>query len=235
MKKNIEFPVNLLVLVTAIAITIMTGCQKEEEDPNAIKDGDGNTYTSVTIGTQTWLVENLRTTKYNDGSSVPFVTDDVAWENLSNTGSPGCCWYENNEAANKSTYGALYNWHAVHTGKLCPTGWHVPSDEEWTALITYLGGENEASGKLREAGTAHWNSPNSDATNSSGFTALPAGFRQSNGSYYKKGEFGVWWSATEVNGDPVSAWERYLVNDYNHAYRGTDPKNFAFSVRCIKN
>lgn len=235
MKKNIEFAVYLLVLVTAIFITVTTGCKKEEDDPNAIKDGDGNVYTSITIGTQTWLVENLKTTKYNDGSSVPLVSDDDAWYNLEDPGTPGCCWYDNNEAANKSTYGALYNWHAVNTGKLCPVGWHVPSDEEWTVLITQLGGENEASGKLREAGTTHWNSPNSEATNSSGFTALPAGFRYSDGPYERKGMFGVWWSATEENGDPDYAYERYLVYDYNYAYRGTDYKSFAFSVRCIKN
>jgi uncharacterized protein (TIGR02145 family) len=221
-----------VMLVIALLAIITSGCKKnEEDDPSIIKDGDGNIYQPVTIGTQIWLVENLKTTKYNDGSSVPLVTDDVEWENLA---TPGYCWYENNETANKSSYGGLYNWYAVNTNKLCPKGWHVPTDEEWTALITQLGGESEASGKLKEAGTAHWKSPNTNASNSSGFTALPGGFRKSNGSYEKKGEFGVWWSATEENGDPLDAWERYLVFDNNYAYRGTDPKKLAFSVRCIK-
>ncbi|MDZ7633121.1 MAG: fibrobacter succinogenes major paralogous domain-containing protein [Bacteroidales bacterium] len=211
---------------------LASSCKKEENNPDAIKDGDGNVYTSITVGTQIWLVENLKTTKYNDGGSIPLVIDDPAWENLA---TPGYCWYENNETSNKSTYGALYNWYAVTTGKLCPTGWHVPTDDEWTTLITQLGGEAEASGKLREAGTAHWNSPNTDADNSSKFTALPGGFRQLSGNYVNKGEFGVWWSATEDNLSSDSAWERYLVYDYNNAYRGSDLKNLGFSVRCIKN
>lgn len=232
MRKDTKFLVFQGVFLTTFLITLITGCKKEENDPDAIKDGDGNVYTSISIGTQTWLVENLKTTQYTDGSSVPLVSDDIAWQDLT---EPGRCWYDNNEESNKNPYGALYNWYAVNTGKLCPVGWHVPSDEEWTALITFLGGEEEASGKLRETGTTHWQSPNIEATNSSGFTALPGGFRTSAGIYEKKGEVGVWWSSTEVNGSPDDAWERYLVFDNTYAYRGADFKSLAFSGRCIKN
>ena len=116
---------------------------------------------------------NLKTTKYNDGTSIPNVTNDTSWSNLT-TGA--YCWY-NNDVSYKNPYGALYNWYAVNTGKLAPKGWHVPSDAEWTTLITYLGGESIAGGKLKEAGTTHWLSPNTEATNSTGFSALPGGRR----------------------------------------------------------
>jgi len=224
----------MAIALTAVLISFLaTGCKKDEDDdPDAIKDGDGNVYTALTIGTQVWLTENLKTTRYNDGTAVPLVTDDVAWENLS---TPGFRWYDNNASANKNTYGALYNWFAVNTGKLCPTGWHVPTDAEWTDLITFLGGASEASGKMRDTGTTHWKSPNTGATNESGINALPGGFRQSNGSFTKLGEFGVWWSSTENSSATDSAWERYLVYDFNNAYRGSDIKRLGFSVRCMKN
>ena len=135
--------------------------------PLTATDIDGNVYHTVTIGTQIWMVENLKTTRYNDGSPIPFVTDSSSWSNLT---TPGYCWY-NNDTTNKNTYGALYNWFAVNTGKLAPTGWHVPTDDEWTTLTTYLGGESIAGGKLKETGTTHWRTPNAGATNEIGFTA----------------------------------------------------------------
>ena len=114
---------------------------------DGINDIDGNAYNKVTIGRQTWLVENLRTTKYNDGTLIPLVQDNTAWSNLI---TPGYCWFDNDEVANKNPYGALYNWYAVNTGKLCPSGWHVPTDTEWTTLIDNLGGLDVAGGKLKE-------------------------------------------------------------------------------------
>ena len=110
--------------------------------PNVV-DIDGNVYHTVTIGTQVWMVENLKTTKYNDGTAIPLVTDNTAWGALT---TPGYCWYNNDSATYKNTYGALYNWYAVNTGKLAPTGWHVPTDSEWTVLTTYLGGQSVAGG-----------------------------------------------------------------------------------------
>ena len=157
------------------------------------QDGDGNNYPIVTIGTQTWMTENLKTTKYNDGTDIPLVIVDTAWNSLS---TPAYCWY-NNDFINKVNYGALYNWYTVSTSKLCPKGWHVLSDAEWTVLTTYLG--DNAGGKLKEAGFTHWSSPNTVATNESGFTALPGGFRWSSGYFYFVGYNGLWWSSSEYH------------------------------------
>lgn len=159
-----------------------------------VTDSDGNVYNTVTIGTQVWMAENLRTTKYKDNTAIPLVTDNTAWTNLS---TPGYCWYNNDAATNKSTYGALYNWYTVNTGKLCPTGWHVPTDAEWSTLTTCLGGVGVAGGKLKEAGTSHWMSPNVGATNETGFTALPSGYRYAGGTFEYNGLGGWWWSSTE--------------------------------------
>ena len=174
-----------------LLIFLIHFCKKS--DDNVIKDGDGNVYTSVKIDTQVWIVENLKTTKYNDGIAIPLVTDNSDWGNLTTS---AYCWYTNDAAANKSTYGSIYNWYAVNTGKLCPTGWHVPTDEEWTILINYLGGGSVAGNKLKEAGTIHWISPNA-GTNESGFTALPGGRRTSAGIYVSLTDYGYWWSSTE--------------------------------------
>ncbi|MFZ4572381.1 MAG: fibrobacter succinogenes major paralogous domain-containing protein [Bacteroidales bacterium] len=132
------------------ALLILSSCSKNTDGnpapiPGTTTDVDGNLYHSVTIGTQVWMDENLKTTKYNDGSSIPLVTDSIAWINMT---TPGYCWYHNNAAAYKNTYGALYNWYAVNTGKLAPTGWHVPTDAEWTILVAYLGGELLAGGRI---------------------------------------------------------------------------------------
>jgi len=192
-------------------------------------DIDGNIYHTVKIGTQTWTVENLKTTKYNDGTAIPLVTDGTAWGNLT-TGA--YCWYNNDVNANKATYGALYNWYAVNTGKLAPTGWHVPTDAEWTTLSTYLGGDNVSGGALKEAGTAHWASPNSGATNSSGFSALPGGYRYYNGYFYYIGSYGYWWSATETAAS--GAYYRYLFYDYSDLSRNSYFKSCGFSVRLVR-
>lgn len=194
-----------------------------------VTDIDGNIYTTVKIGTQEWMVENLKTTRYNDGSSIPLVTDFAAWGNLI---SPGYCWY-NNDVSNKSSYGALYNWFSVNTGKLAPTGWHVPSNAEWTTLTNFLGGENGAGGKLKETGTTHWNAPNTGATNETGFTALPGGWRGDNGNFYNLNANAFLWSSTNYN--TTTAWWRILYYDYNMVYPYEDGSYvLGFSVRCIK-
>jgi len=197
----------------------------------SITDIDGNTYKTVTIGTQTWMAENLKVTKYNDGIAIPNVTDNTAWSELT-TGA--LCDYDNTPS-NSETYGKLYNWHAVNTGKLCPTGWHVPSDAEWTELTDYLG-EN-AGGKLKatgtiEAGTGLWYDPNTGATNETGFTALPGGHRLYDGTFYYVGNFGHWWSATEVDTD--SAWHRGMNDGNSGVDRFGDNKELGFSVRCLR-
>jgi uncharacterized protein (TIGR02145 family) len=202
---------------------------------STVTDIDGNVYYTVTIGSQVWMAENLKTTKYNDGTSIPLVTGDIQWNALS---TPGYCWYNNDAATFKSTYGALYNWYAVNVlsngGKnVCPAGWHVPTYAEWTMLMTYLGGENIAGGKLKETGTAHWVEPNTGATNESGFTALPGGLHA--GSYGYIGNSGHWWSSTEHPNDNVYAGDmglNYYVTYATQSYYGS--KNLGYSVRCLR-
>lgn len=195
-------------------------------------DQNGNTYKTITIGTQTWMAENLRVTKYRNGDPIPNVTDNTAWTTLT-TGA--YCSYNN--TANKddiASYGRLYNWYAASDSRnIAPLGWHVPTDAEWTTLTTYLGGETVAGGKMKEAGTTHWTSPNTSATNESGFTALPSGYRSDgDGSFDYLGSGGLWWSSTADGA--TYAWDRYLnyVNPLcNRSYYG---KQYGFAVRLIK-
>ena len=175
------------------------------------------------------MAENLKTTKYNDGTNIPLVTDISTWSNLS---TPGYCWFNNNPANYMAIYGALYNWYSVKTEKLCPIGWHVPDDAEWTMLSNYLGGENVAGGKLKETGLIHWLNPNSGATNESGFTALPGGNRTDYAAFNDIGNFGYWWSATEYNN--TYAWLRYLFYDNSTFKRVSYDNKSGFSVRCLK-
>jgi len=215
-----------------LVLILTNSCEKEddEETPSTtITDKDGNVYTSVIIGTQEWMVENLKTTKYNDGTDIPLVTDDYEWEVLT---TPGYCWYDN-DITNKTPYGALYNWYAVNTGKLCPTGWHVHTDAEWTTLTTYLGGENVAGGKLKEAGTTHWASPNTGAVDEYDFTALPGGGRDVDGTFLYFGYEGYWWSATGYSATDAYCWAMYY--DYSRIFRNYVSKKVGFSVRCVKN
>ena len=193
-------------------------------------DIDGNVYNTVTIGTQVWMVENLKTTKYRNGDMIANVTFDATWV-ASNTGS--YCWYNNDAATYKATYGALYNWYAVADSRnIAPAGWHVATDAEWTTLTTFLGGESVAGGKLKETGTSHWLSPNTGTTNSSGFTAFPGGLRYSNGAFGSVGYYGYWWTSTEFS--TTNTWYRYMSYYYSYAYGGYDSKYFGFSVRCLQ-
>ena len=201
----------------------------------SVSDVEGNTYKTVTIGNQIWMAENLKTTKYNDGTTIPLVTDSTVWKKLS---TPGYCWYNNDATANKNIYGALYNWYTLNTGKLCPTGWHVPSDAEWTILTTYLGGETVAGGKLKETGTSHWLSPNTGATNESGFAAVPGGYRYFGGTFYDLGGFGYWWSTTESFSMEYSfttiAYYLQMYYGYSGVSRSYFEKQRGFSVRCLR-
>jgi len=195
-----------------------------------LTDFDGNVYHTVTIGSQVWMVENLKTTRYNDGTSIQLVTDTAAWRQLAT--SPGYCWYNNNVIIYGNTYGAMYNWYTVNTGKLAPTGWHVPTDAEWTILTVFLGGESVAGGKLKETGFAHWLNPNTEATNETGFTAMGGGWRDRyDGSSYKSlNEYGYWWSST--SGDGRGREINYYTGNVK---RANYYANYGFSVRCVKN
>lgn len=212
-------------------LTFTNSCKKDSNSSLTVTDIDSNVYHTVTIGTQVWMVENLKTTKYNDGTAIPNVTDSTAWSGLS---TPAYCWYNNDSITNKTTYGALYNLYTVNTGKLCPTGWHVPTDAEWTTLTTYLGGESVAGGKLKETGTTHWLSPNTGAINESDFTALPGGYRYYSGIFNYVGKYGYWWSSTEDESNNSWAWDRDMVFNYNVVFRDINYKNNGFSVRCLR-
>ena len=195
----------------------------------AVNDIDGNGYNSVTIGTQTWMAKNLKTSKYNDGEIIPLVVDNTGWATLI---TPGYCWYNNDDATNKTSYGAMYNWYATNTNKLCPTGWHVPTDAEWTILTNYLGGISAAGGKMKEAGIMHWTTPNTGATNESEFTALPGGYRDRTGIFYYIGDYGRWWCSTEF--DAQSGWGRGMGYNVGNISVYGYIKQIGFSVRCLK-
>lgn len=201
---------------------------------DGVIDVDGNVYSKVTITMsdgkkQVWLVENLKTTKYNDGTSIPNLADNTAWAGLADG---AYCWYNNDEAAYKNTYGALYNWHAVSTGKLCPENWHVPTKAEWLKLVISVGGEDLGGGYLKEADTLHWLSPNSHGSNFFGFTALPGGTRSGlDGNYRSIGRVGYWWSSTSI---AYSAWERLMYFDNSKISELQDLKTSGKSVRCLR-
>ena len=184
---------------------------------------------TIQIGTQIWMSKNLGVAFYRNGDPIPQVTDATAWAGL----TTGAWCYYNNDPTQGTTYGKLYNWYAVNDPRgLAPQGWHIPSDAEWTTLETTLEGDAVAGGKMKEAGTPHWTSPNTGGTDNSGFTGLPGGYRFINGSFDFIGNYGFWWSSTE-NGI-AGAWYRYLSDIYGVARRNYYNKEFGFSVRCVR-
>jgi uncharacterized protein (TIGR02145 family) len=194
-----------------------------------VTDIDGNVYQTVTIGSQVWMAENLKVTHYRNGDSIPNVTSVSAWANLK-TGA--YCEY-NDDVSNIATYGRLYNWHAaVDSRNIAPAGWHVPTDAEWQTLVDYLGDSTVAGGKMKEVGATHWLSPNTGATNESGFTALPGGCRHFLGTYYSMRGYAIFWSSTEINS--LGAWYRSLISSDSVIHRNCDYTRTGYSVRCVK-
>ena len=239
-----------VALIPCLSLTVLYSCQKDVIDKDSIidmdqmssyalsddgnltqgkvKDIDGNFYKKVKIGKQWWMAENLKTTHYNDGIPIPLITDNSEWSALT---SGAYCFFLNDET-NKKDHGALYNWNAVSTGKLCPKGWHVPSDEEWHQLVLFLDPDaimNSrditrwesliAGGKLKEEGILHWKSPNYGATNESGFTAIPGGVRDPDGSFRDIEGLAHLWSSTEGREPSSTAWTRYLGYGDEHVGR----------------
>ncbi len=224
--------------------------------PTTVTDYDGNSYNTVVIGNQVWMAENLKVTHYADGTEIPFISNNADWADLEDD-DKGYCWYDDNESAYKNTYGALYTWAAAMGDNavssdtnpsgvqgVCPDDWHLPSDAEWKELEMELGmtqaqadatnwrGTDEG-GKMKEAGTTHWDNPNTDATNESGFTALPGGYRHyDHGDFGGLGSNGYFWSATEY--DATYTWYRRLLYDYSDVNRGSSNKSYGFSVRCLR-
>jgi uncharacterized protein (TIGR02145 family) len=208
----------------------------------ACTDGDNNNYPVVEIGAQIWMAENLKTTSYNNGAHFPEIKDNNSWS--IETGR-AYCWYNNDSASYKDTYGALYNWFAVEGKvinpfkpwyiwyqKICPTGWRVPSKDNWAYLTTYLG--VNAGLKLKETGTGHWESPNTGATNETGFSALPGGERMvliQFTAFSNMGKRGFWWSSSNYGFD--MAWYRGVYNSIYGEVSHTTMRN-GYSIRCIK-
>lgn len=203
------------------------------EEFGTLTDIDNNTYYTIEVGTQTWTAENLRTTRFSNGDEISYVADNADWSNYGLSGWPAACSVNNN-SANDSEYGRLYNWYAVNDGrKLCPDGWKVPSHEDWVVLSDFLGGEALAGGKLKEAGTTHWLEPNVGATNDIYFSALPAGYRYEDGIFYNLGYQVNFWSSTSWNDE--YARMRFIDNDstwFRANFVGK--KSRGYSVRCIK-
>lgn len=197
-----------------------------------VSDLDNNVYRTVTIGTQTWMAENLRTTKYRNGDEIPEITSNTSWKDL--TSDAYCNYGNTTDMDDVATFGRLYNWFAVSDSRnLAPVGWHVATDAEWTTLATFLGGATEAGGKMKETGTTHWNSPNTGANNSSGFTALPAGRREyTDGSFINSGFNGFWWTSSAYN--PDYSWYRQINYDGAIINAANFHKQYGFSVRCVK-
>jgi uncharacterized protein (TIGR02145 family) len=198
---------------------------------DGVTDIDGNSYSSVIIGNQEWITENLKTTTYNDGTSIELVVDNTDWY-YNTTGA--YCWYDNDKAQYAETYGALYNWYAVETGNLCPDGWHVPTDEEWTTLENFLANNgHEGSEGIALKSNYGWSSGhNSYGTDDYGFTALPGGVRGNSSNYMNVGNTGYWWSATEDSA--TDAWRLRLFYDDSDIDRSYSDKGAGFSVRCLK-
>ena len=241
-----------LVMIMALFLSLMiNSCNKDDNEPDnpfngkttavfnpdltygTMTDQDGNEYKTITIGTQTWMAENLRTTKYRDGSAIPNVTDNTEWIELA-TGA--YCNYNNTTSADTiATYGRLYNWYAVTDSRnIAPEGWHLPTESEWWILLNYLDG-SVAGGKMKETGTKHWITPNTGATNESGFTALPSGNRsdfRGLGEFFAIGQHATYWGSTPI--DP----EHYLLLKLFHEQERISQTGFintsGFAVRLVK-
>jgi len=194
--------------------------------PDTVKDIDGNTYHTVTIGHVVWMVENLRTTRFRNGASISLVTDSFAWISMK---SPAYCWYDNNQTLYRDTYGALYNWYAVESGKLCPKGWHVPTEDDWLSMANYISEDNSIGGKLKEKGTAHWKSPNEGATNEFGFTVLPGGFRGK--TFDGLGLCTFFWSVVEK--DEMKSYCTGFTFNSSKLYTAGMFKSTGVYVRCV--
>jgi len=224
-----------------------------DDSGETVSDIDGNIYQTVQIYDQVWMAENLKVTHYADGSAIPLKETTTEWDALS-ASDKAYCWYDNS-STNRDEYGGLYTWAAAMNGAgsssanpsgiqgVCPSGWHLPSDDEWKTLEINLGmSSSEASGvefrgtdeggQLKETGSEHWNSPNSGATNSSGFTALAGGYRDIDGGFFDKLVYARFWSATEDSGNYT--WIRFLLNERDEVYRNVYHKYNGFSVRCIQ-
>lgn len=210
-----------------------SSCKKDDSNNSivtgTVTDLEGNVYKTVKIGDQWWMAENLRVTKYRNGDSLPNIISNETWAILT---SGACCNVLNDTIISK-VYGKLYNWYSISDSRnITPIGWHIPDDNEWLKLASFLGGIFVAGGKLKEVGTTNWKDPNFAATNESGFLALPAGMRLWTGDWNNRGEAAEFWSSTEK--DDYSAFATHLSSGDNDLYIHPGNKLCGFSIRCIK-
>jgi uncharacterized protein (TIGR02145 family) len=214
---------NTLILM----VLVLTNSCKKDKKTILITDKDGNVYTSVTIGTQIWMAENLKTTKFNNGDLIPTSTSDISAKS-----APEYQWAYKDTLRNADIYGRLYTWYAaIDSRNLCPTGWHVPSLEEWETLKSYLGGDSTSGGKLKQTGTTYWQAPNTGATNSTGFTALPGGYRSQQGVYSNINVSGWWWTTSD---DAPLAWGQTIHFDSHSLVNWGFYKSAGVSIRCLR-
>jgi uncharacterized protein (TIGR02145 family) len=240
-KKTLPFIIGFLLLIAS-------SCEKDNNETNefndktsavfnpqitygSMTDQDGNTYKTVTIGKQIWMAENLRTTKFRNGEKIILVTDSNAWKNSS---SAAYCNYKNSSNIDTiATYGRLYNGYVISDSRnIAPEGWHVPSDEEWAILIEFLGGDTVAGCKLKEDSTKHWQSPNKNVTNETGYTALPAGYRSVTGDFLSLSYYTQYWSSTVTSDNLAQLRSMYYFS--NDIGKGSVSLNYGFSIRCVK-
>lgn len=231
-QKITELPANTTIFIRAYTINLYGISYSNEisiTTLNGLVDIDGNSYRIVTIGGKTWMADNLKTTKFNDGSSISQINNDTAWYQSK---TAAFCW-QNNDPNNKSSYGALYNWYAVNSGKLAPKGWHIATDQEWAELASSLGGNSTAGGQLK-SNSALWATPNNGANNAANFNAEPGSRRgnSTDGSFQTVGTSAYFWTKTEYNNN--MAWFIFLTNTSTAQQKSFDPKHLGLSIRCVK-
>ena len=226
----------LNLLFSLVLILLAWSCAKDDDfsgDSGTFTDDrDGNKYKWVRIGGKIWMAENLRATKYRNGDNIGTTTPPTL--SISGETTPKYQWAYDGNKSNVATYGRLYTWYAITDNRnVCPSGWHIPTDDEWITLINFLGGHIIAGGILKEAGITHWKSPNTEATNEKGFTALPGGSRYIDGYFFSIGDYGYWWSSTEGLSTSCGFSHRLDYNNTN-VTRYNAYKAEGYSVRCIK-
>lgn len=236
-----------LFLISAISMSLYSCSEEDKEDKGTngkstaqfnpsvtygtMTDQEGNIYKTITVEGIIFMAENLRTTVYRDGTPIQNISDRSGW---ATTSEGAYCNYNNNNYTDSiATFGRLYNWYAISTGKLAPEGWHVATNSEWVSMVEFNSGELLAGGRLKESGTAHWVSPNQGADNVSGFTALPGGTRQDDGLFGGIGYSGMWWTSTAYNNFECMGW--VMRNDEASTNAFYASKESGFSVRCVKN
>lgn len=241
MKQIIKSGFTVLILLLAISckkensISQSLAVNSNSSAEELLTNIDGAAAAPVKIGTQKWMATNLNVTRYRNGDKIPQVKDSATWATLT-TGA--WCYYKN-DPANGATYGKLYNWYAVNDIRgLAPVGYHIPTDGEWAVLSAFLGSDSVAGAKMKSTGTIEtatglWHSPNTNATNSTGFTGLPGGYRNNNAIFYYIGFNGYWWSSTE-NENNIDAFYRNVSYDNSYLFKTFLNKGYGYSVRCVK-